>query len=166
VGSEGDHWMIDNPVNPAHYQKRGGFEVIDFIEAICADLPGDEAALVMPIVKYVSRYRQKHPENPVRDLKKGLWFLDRLIKMVEAKMLAEMAADESVDRVSKLNVPAPWAPGSEEAALFKTNTARPGDVPGSRDRIPTFTTCRDCNAYSYDGRPLHHASTCGWRDPS
>ena len=138
--------MIDNPVNPAHYQKRGGFEVIDFIEAVCADLPGDEAALVMPIIKYVSRYRQKHPKDPVRDLKKGLWFLDRLIKMVEAKQ-------GEVNLSELLKDPAPWA-------TFKTNTPRPGDAPGSRERKSDTDGWRD--DYSNKGPNLKHpCSECG-----
>jgi hypothetical protein len=153
VGSEGDHWMSDNPVNPAHYQKAGGIETIDYIEAVCADLPGDEVPCVSNILKYTSRYRQKHPENPVRDLYKTRWYLDRLIKMVEEKM-----GKEGLKKLMK--EPAPWAPGSEESALFKTNTARPGDLPGSRERIPVIQHCAECGWQAPWGAPLRHYMNC------
>jgi hypothetical protein len=197
---------VENPVDPAHYKKPGGIEVIDFIEAICADLPGDEAALVMPLVKYISRYRQKHPENPVRDLKKGLWFLDRLIKMVEAKKVPGIALPpDPIPTWAPQKLPSAtsiddWAPQKlpegtgvivaknrkedEEAnaAVFKTNTPRPGDVPGSRVRTkadtdgwrddysnkgkvvktvyPMIRECRECKATALDGAPLHHWMSC------
>jgi hypothetical protein len=158
VGSESNstRYPGDNPVNPAHYQKAGGIETIDYIEAVCADLPGDEVPCVSNILKYTSRYRQKHPENPVRDLYKTRWYLDRLIKMVEEKM-----GKEGLKKLMK--EPAPWAPGSEEAALFKTNTSRPGDVPGSRDRnraIPTIRKCGECGAEAHGYEPLHHYMNC------
>lgn len=70
--------------NPAHY-KKGNLESIDYIEAVTADVPGDEAVSVANVLKYVSRYRQKHPLTPSRDLRKAAWYLDRLIKLVEGK---------------------------------------------------------------------------------
>jgi uncharacterized protein DUF3310 len=77
--------MIDNPVNPQHYQKHGGIETIDYLEAVCAYLPGDEAVSVANVLKYISRYREKHPDDVTRDLRKAAWYLDRLIALVEAK---------------------------------------------------------------------------------
>jgi hypothetical protein len=131
--------VIENPVDPAHYKKPGGIEVIDFIEAICADLPGDEAALVMPLVKYISRYRQKHPENPVRDLKKGLWFLDRLIKMVEAKQ-------------------------GEDVMRNLTQVRTKADTDGWRDdysnKGSVRRVCPECKSSAEPGKPLHHWMSC------
>lgn len=83
----------NNPVNPAHYRKAGGIETMDYIEAVCADLPGDEAPSVANVLKYVSRYRQKHEDDPARDLKKARWYLDRLIALVEARSPEQKPAE-------------------------------------------------------------------------
>jgi hypothetical protein len=73
-------------INPPHYIK-GGHEVFDFIVDVCRDLPGEEAAMVAPVIKYLSRYRQKHP-NPLTDLRKAKWYLNRLINLMIAKEAA------------------------------------------------------------------------------
>jgi len=75
--------MTDH-IYPSHYQK-GGKETIDYIEAVCRTLPGDEVPSVANIIKYISRYRDKHPDDPLRDLKKTRWYLDRLITLIENK---------------------------------------------------------------------------------
>jgi len=76
-------------INPAHYKKGidGDSEVFDFIVNVCRDLPGDEAAMVSPTIKYLSRYRHKHPE-PLTDLRKAKWYLNRLINLLIAKEAA------------------------------------------------------------------------------
>jgi hypothetical protein len=65
----------DDPVNhPSHYTF-SKIEVIDAIEAWgCGFHDGN-------VIKYVARYRYKN--NPVEDLKKARWYLDRLIKQSE-----------------------------------------------------------------------------------
>ena len=70
-GSEHD------PVNhPAHYASGGGVECIEAIkasmsrEAFLGYLKGN-------VQKYLWRYEKK--ANPVEDLKKARWYLDRLI---------------------------------------------------------------------------------------
>jgi transposase len=61
-----------DPVNhPAHY-KAGGFETIDFIEA------KDLNYRLGNVVKYVSRAGKKD-SDPLVDLKKARWYLDREI---------------------------------------------------------------------------------------
>ena len=60
--------MKDN-INPKHY-KQGKIEVIDFI------LDQKMNYLEGNIIKYVSRYKQK---NGIEDLKKALWYLNKLI---------------------------------------------------------------------------------------
>lgn len=76
-------------INPAHYKKGidGDSEVFDFIVNVCRALPGDEAAIVGPTIKYLSRYRHKHPE-PLTDLRKAKWYLNRLINLLIAKEAA------------------------------------------------------------------------------
>jgi hypothetical protein len=148
--------MTDNLVNPAHYQKANGIETIDYIEAVTADIPGDEAVSLANLIKYVSRYRQKNPTNPLRDLEKARWYLNRLIDIVEGKQgfnsrpmtgLPEVAKNRKEDEEAN-------------AAVFKTNTARPGDVPGSRERIPVIQHCAECGWQAPWGAPLRHYMSC------
>ena len=60
---------------PAHYTG-GAVECIDAIEAAVAGLSGDRAFLVGQVIKYVWRWNKK---GGVEDLKKGKWYLKRLI---------------------------------------------------------------------------------------
>jgi hypothetical protein len=62
-----------DPVNhPAHY-KAGGVETIDFIEA------KDLNYRLGNVVKYVSRAGKKN-SDPVQDLEKAAWYLNREIE--------------------------------------------------------------------------------------
>jgi hypothetical protein len=70
-------------INPSHYLK-GNKEVFDYIIDATRDLPGDEAVMVGNIIKYVSRYRDKHP-NPRTDIDKAKWYLNRLRNLLIAK---------------------------------------------------------------------------------
>lgn len=61
--------------HPSYYQ--GKIEVIDFIE---------DKRLGFNLgncVKYISRCHLKHKDNPVEDLKKARWYLDREIRNME-----------------------------------------------------------------------------------
>ena len=62
--------------HPSHYNQ-GKLEVIDAIEDW--DLNFCEGN----VVKYVARHRFKG--DPLEDLKKARWYLDRLIEIVEAE---------------------------------------------------------------------------------
>jgi hypothetical protein len=65
-----------DPVNhPAHY-KAGGIETIDFIEA------KDLNYRLGNVVKYVARAGRK-ATDPIEDLKKARWYLDREISVRE-----------------------------------------------------------------------------------
>lgn len=62
--------------HPKHYNV-GKIEVIDAIEEWgCGFCDGN-------VIKYVARH--KHKENPVQDLKKAKWYLERLIESYEKK---------------------------------------------------------------------------------
>jgi hypothetical protein len=61
--------ILKDNINPKHY-KQGKIEVIDFI------LDQKMNYLEGNIIKYVSRYKQK---NGIEDLKKALWYLNKLI---------------------------------------------------------------------------------------
>lgn len=63
--------------HPSYYQ--GKIEVIDFIE---------DKKLGFNLgncVKYISRHQLKHKDNPVEDLKKARWYLNREISRIEKK---------------------------------------------------------------------------------
>ena len=70
-------------INPEHYMLSDGREVIDFIDDITRNVPGDEAFKVSNIIKYISRYRAKG--DPLKDLKKAQRYLNFLIDTVEKK---------------------------------------------------------------------------------
>lgn len=60
--------------HPPHY-KAGGIETIDFIEA------KDLNYRLGNVVKYVSRAGRKPGSDPVKDLEKALWYLQREINV-------------------------------------------------------------------------------------
>ncbi len=60
--------------HPPHYNQ-GSIEVIDAIEDWDLDFHAGN------VIKYVARYR--HKGNPVQDLKKARFYLDRLIEGLE-----------------------------------------------------------------------------------
>lgn len=70
--------MPDMVNKPPHYQ--GKVECIDAIEAAVATAPPVHAVFVANIFKYVWRYREK---NGIEDLRKAMWYLDRLISEVQ-----------------------------------------------------------------------------------
>lgn len=55
--------------HPEHYNK--GIEVIDFIDSWEMDFNTGN------VIKYVSRHKYK--DNPLEDLKKAKWYIERLI---------------------------------------------------------------------------------------
>jgi|APGre2960657373_1045057.scaffolds.fasta_scaffold01840_5 hypothetical protein len=62
--------------HPSHYNQ-GKIEVIDYIE----DLGMGEDFCAGNAIKYISRYKYK--ENPLEDLKKARWYIDRIIQKHE-----------------------------------------------------------------------------------
>lgn len=76
VGFESDEEPEKEKIDhPEHYNQ--GIEVIDFIESWNFDFATGN------IIKYVARHRLK--EDPVDDLKKARWYIDRLIETCEKK---------------------------------------------------------------------------------
>ena len=76
----GTHDAVDHP---DHYQTTNGIECIDAIAAATEALKGEEAFCTASAIKYLWRWRKKH--NPVEDLKKARWYIDRLIEKLEEK---------------------------------------------------------------------------------
>ena len=64
--------------NPAHYNK--GIETIEYIKS------WDMSYAQGNVIKYVTRYNIKHQdtEHQTQDLKKALWYIQNMIKDLEA----------------------------------------------------------------------------------
>lgn len=71
--------VVDVVNSPSHYTA-GGIEAIDAIEAALSD-EGFRGALKANVLKYMWRYEKK--VDPLADLRKARWYLDRLIQKVE-----------------------------------------------------------------------------------
>lgn len=70
--------MDYDPVTlPEHYIQGKTIQPIDVIEDW--NLPFHLAQ----VVKYVARYREKHPDDPLADLRKAQWYLARYISRLE-----------------------------------------------------------------------------------
>ena len=67
----------DNVNHPSHYL--GNVEVIDYIQDKLT-VDQFEGYLVGNVIKYMSRYQKK---NGLEDLKKGRWYLNKLIEVKE-----------------------------------------------------------------------------------
>jgi hypothetical protein len=82
---------MSDPVNhPAHYTS-GGVECIDAIEASMT-LEAFKGYLKGNCIKYLYRYENK---NGLEDLKKCLWYLKRLISIVEGgRCYQEISPDD------------------------------------------------------------------------
>ena len=86
--------MEDMVNHPKHYTY-GKIEVIDIIESVVdgMKLVGAEAVLTGNVLKYICRWKVKG--NPVENLKKAKWYLDRLIAKNENKKEINFIKDEN-----------------------------------------------------------------------
>lgn len=69
----------DTVNHPSHYTQ-GDIECIEAIKAATVGLEGIEAVCTGNAIKYLWRWKQK---NGIEDLKKAIWYVERLIKEVE-----------------------------------------------------------------------------------
>lgn len=65
--------------SPSHYTQ-GSIECIDAIEEVVKHLDGMEAMCTGNAIKYLWRWRHK---NGIEDLKKAIWYLQRMIDKQE-----------------------------------------------------------------------------------
>ena len=79
--------LEDEINNPAHYNT-GSMETIDLIREGMSD---DEflGYLKGNILKYVCRYLHKNKEDPVKDLMKARWYIEKLISIMREKQAVE-----------------------------------------------------------------------------
>ena len=71
--------MIDK-INPDHY-KKAPLESIEYIEHQLG--PNFKYYLVGQVMKYLHRWELKN--DPINDLQKAQWYLERLIKVVDSE---------------------------------------------------------------------------------
>ena len=71
---------MDN-INPAHYQRNGGLECIEAIEAMVAGWPPETAYRLGNALKYLWRHRDKGRSE---SLQKAQWYISREIEELEA----------------------------------------------------------------------------------
>lgn len=71
--------MSDNINHPSHYTQ-GGIECIEAIKAATVGLEGIEAVCTGNAIKYIWRWKQK---NGTEDLKKAIWYINKLIEEKE-----------------------------------------------------------------------------------
>ena len=69
----------DNVNHPSHYTN-GSIECVDAIKSAVSKLRGIEAVFTANAIKYLWRWKHK---NGVEDLKKSVWYIERLIKELE-----------------------------------------------------------------------------------
>ena len=72
--------MADNINHPAHYTT-GKIEVIEYIQDKLTP-EQFEGYCIGNVLKYISRYRHK---GGLEDLKKGQWYLNKLIQTMEGE---------------------------------------------------------------------------------
>jgi hypothetical protein len=78
--------------SPVHYNT-GSMETIDLIRE---GMSNDEflGYLKGNVLKYICRYRHKHKENPVKDLMKARWYIEKLISTMREKQAVEGVFDD------------------------------------------------------------------------
>lgn len=81
----GGQKLTDTVNHPAHYTQ-GGIECIEAIKAATVGLEGIEAVCMGNAIKYIWRWKQK---NGIEDLKKAIWYINKLIEEKEDKNVSE-----------------------------------------------------------------------------
>lgn len=71
--------LKDSVNHPEHYTN-GKVECIDALESATMGLQGIEAVCTANAIKYLWRWKHK---NGIEDLKKAIWYINRLIKTEE-----------------------------------------------------------------------------------
>lgn len=84
--TEGTDVLVTEPsqdvVNSPNHYTQGRVEVIDVIEDAVAGGDAFEAVCQANVLKYMLRYRHK---NGVEDIKKAVWYANKLIEHLDAK---------------------------------------------------------------------------------
>ena len=62
--------------HPNHYQAPNGLETIDVMEGFTDGMDNVEAINTAQAIRYICRWNKK--ENPIQDIEKAMWYLERL----------------------------------------------------------------------------------------
>ena len=90
---------MDN-INPAHYQRNGGMECIEAIEAMVAGWPPETAYRLGNALKYLWRHREKGGSE---SLQKAQWYIAREIEELETDNWEPQLPTKSKDWEQKLS---------------------------------------------------------------
>ena len=74
--------VSSNPVNHPDHYNAGKVECIVAIESACVGLDGFEGLCAGTAIKYMWRWKKKG--KPIEDIKKSIWYLERLVNYLEA----------------------------------------------------------------------------------
>ena len=114
----------DNVDHPSHYTEGRAFEVIDVIEDWIARAPNPVlGGLQWNSLKYQGRVWDK--ANPLEDLKKSRWYLNRLIDKLEA--------NKSIYIAQQVTEQVPFAPTYEDVLEDQILSALEGNDPYKSD---------------------------------
>lgn len=83
---------MSDTINPDHY-KQGAVECIDALEAATINLKGIDAVCTANAIKYLWRWKEK---NGVEDLKKCIWYVNKIISKQE--QLAYIEEQRAIDQ--------------------------------------------------------------------
>jgi len=89
---------VKDVINPNHYQ-RNGMECIDAIDAAVQNLSGPEAYATGSAIKYLWRWKEKGGKD---DLKKAIWFIQRIVDQIEeVEFQEELAAEATLLEIAR-----------------------------------------------------------------
>lgn len=76
--------LLDDQVNSPEHYRAGTIECIDAIQAMTGQFQSKEACYLLGnALKYIWRHERKG--DPIKDLKKAIWYIERRIKEIEEK---------------------------------------------------------------------------------
>lgn len=71
-------------INPSHYKEIvPGYQYIEMMGYMLKDLDGYEGHLLGQAYKYMMRYGKK--DNKAQEIKKSIWYLNKLVELLEEK---------------------------------------------------------------------------------
>lgn len=81
VESDGSDNQSSDAINPSHY-KHNGIETIDYMKAVSTE-EEFKGHLRLTAIKYISRLGKK--DCPKQEIKKAIWYLNKLLEEYEAE---------------------------------------------------------------------------------
>lgn len=85
--------MIDYVNHPPHYTA-GKYETIDIIEDVLS-IEGLKGMCIGNALKYLTRAGKKYPDKEIEDLKKAVWYINKIIEVMENNKIMEENNDRN-----------------------------------------------------------------------